>query len=209
MTSSGESASNLTTPTRRVDVSARAQGGKAKSKVGGSRAPNKALAPHAAPYFDDLFVGQEFPTAGLTVTEDAIVRFAIEWDFQSFHVDRVAAAESAFGGIVASGLHTLAVTMRLCVSAGLFTGTVVAGFEWGRIRLSQPVRPGDTLRAVVTVRSMRRSRSRPHLGVVSWRVRAYNQRGEAVLETTATNLLTTRRGEHDTGSAPRGTPDAS
>ena len=147
----------------------------------------------AALFFDDLFIGREFATSGLTITEDAIIRFGIEWDFQPFHVDRVAAAGSIHGSVVASGLHTLAVTMRLCVQSGLFTGTVVAGFEWGRICLLRPVRPGDTLRAVVTVKSTRRSRSRPELGIVKWGVLTLNQSDEVVLDTSATNLIATCR----------------
>jgi acyl dehydratase len=157
------------------------------------RLPDKSLIPRGALFFDDLFVGQEFATAGLTITEDAIIRFSIEWDFQPFHVDRVVAADSVYESLVASALHTLAITMRLCVQAGLFTGTVVAGFEWGSIRLLRPVRPGDTLRAVVTVRSMRRSSSRPGLGIVKWRVRTLNQMDEVVLKTSATNLIVARR----------------
>jgi len=158
-----------------------------------ARIPGKAVLPGAPPYLDDLSPGQVFTTAGLTVTEDAIVRFAIEWYFQPFHVDRLAAEKSLYGGLIASGLHTAAITSRLCIHAGLLTGTVVAGLEWGRMRFVRPVRPGDTLRARVSVASMRRSRSRPGLGVVKWQIRTLNQDDKVVLETSVTNLVATRK----------------
>jgi acyl dehydratase len=154
--------------------------------------PPKAFLPGLSLYYEDLVVGQEFATAGLTVTEEAIIRFGLEWDFQPFHVDEIAAQDSLFGGLIASGIHTVAVTLRLSMHRGLFTGTAVAGLEWGRMRFVRPVRPGDTLRAVVSVTSKRPSGSRPHLGVVTWGVQTYNQEDAIVLDTSITNLVMKR-----------------
>ena len=38
-------------------------------------------------YFEELEVGSVHAGPGATVTEEAIIRFALEWDFQPFHVD--------------------------------------------------------------------------------------------------------------------------
>jgi hypothetical protein len=77
-------------------------------------------------YFEDLAAGQSLGTFSLTVTEDAIVRFALEYDFQPFHVDTRAAKDSIFGGLIASGIQTIALTMRLCNQAQLFAGNAIA-----------------------------------------------------------------------------------
>jgi acyl dehydratase len=157
--------------------------------------PKKGSFPGSSLYYEDLKVGQQFSTAGLTVTEDAIIRFALEWDLQPFHVDKVAASDSLFGGLIASGIHTIAATLRLAMHQGLFTGTAVAGLEWGPTRFLRPVRPGDTLRAVVVVETKRESRTRGGLGIVTWQVRTLNQADEVVLDTSITNLVMRHRGD--------------
>ena len=42
-------------------------------------------------WFDDLQVGMAFRTPGATLTEEAIIRFSLEWDYQTFHADAQAA----------------------------------------------------------------------------------------------------------------------
>jgi len=41
-------------------------------------------------YFEDFAAGQAFDAGSVTVTEDAIVSFARQYDPQVFHVDPVA-----------------------------------------------------------------------------------------------------------------------
>ncbi len=64
-------------------------------------------------YLDDLRVGQTFATGSRTLDEAAIKAFAREYDPQPFHLDAEAAKHTFFGGLVASGWHTAAITMRL------------------------------------------------------------------------------------------------
>jgi len=59
--------------------------------------------------------------------------------------------------------------------------------------LTEPVRPDDTLWAESEVVTARDSASRPGQGVLTWRDRGVNQRGEVVVEVTRT-LLVTRDG---------------
>src|SRR5688572_18083124 len=77
---------------------------------------------------------------------EAVKAFAAEFDPQPFHLDEWAARESIFGGLVASGWHTAALTMRLLAGGELrvvggLIGMGVEGLRWPR-----PVRPGDVLR---------------------------------------------------------------
>ncbi len=70
-------------------------------------------------YLEDLQVGDRFESAPYEITEEAITEFAREFDPQPFHLDRDAASKSIFKGLVASGWHTAAITMRLLVTSGL------------------------------------------------------------------------------------------
>ena len=131
-------------------------------------------------YFEDFAVGQRFRSGTVTVTADAIKAFARQFDPQPFHVDEEAAKASFFGGLVASGWHTAALSMRLIVDsdmrpAGGTIGAGTDGISWPR-----PVHPGDVLCVEGEVIEARASRSRPDLGIVKVRVQTLNQRGEAV-----------------------------
>ncbi|WP_436345926.1 MaoC/PaaZ C-terminal domain-containing protein [Natronorubrum sp. FCH18a] len=64
-------------------------------------------------YYEDLAVGDVYETGSYTVTKEEIVDFAEQFDLKPFHVDEEAAAESIFGELVASGLHTLCLSVRL------------------------------------------------------------------------------------------------
>jgi acyl dehydratase len=72
-------------------------------------------------FYEDFPVGFTFETASRQLTLDEIIEFAKQWDPQSFHIDETAAKTSAFGGIIASGFHTLTTAFRLTIDTGLFT----------------------------------------------------------------------------------------
>lgn len=55
-----------------------------------------------------------------------------------------------------------------------------------------PVYPGDTLSSSSTVLEVRRSRSRPDTGIVTWRTTGINQHGEVVCEYVRSNLIADR-----------------
>ncbi|MBF9058480.1 acyl dehydratase [Rhodobacterales bacterium HKCCSP123] len=143
-------------------------------------------------YFDDLSVGETFETGGITLTESAIVDFALTYDPQPFHVNRVAATGSIFGGLIASGFQTLAMTFRLFRDTGVLTGTNLGGHGMDEVRWLAPVRPGDTIRARVTVERMTPSRSKPDRGVVRFRYRTYNQDDVEVLSAVMDHVMARR-----------------
>src|SRR5213593_3069976 len=66
-------------------------------------------------YFDDLKVGDRFKSEPLDVTEKQVIEFAHKFDPQMFHLNRKAAERTLFKGLIASGWHTAAITMRLFV----------------------------------------------------------------------------------------------
>jgi len=141
-------------------------------------------------YLDDLQVGQRFTSGTHLVDEAQIKAFARQFDPQPFHLDENAAKDSLFSGLVASGWHTAAMTMRLLVEGLPLAGGVIgAGVElsWPR-----PTRPGDVLRVESEVQEIIHSRSRPDRGVALMRVVTHNQRDE-VVQIFVAKLVVSRR----------------
>jgi acyl dehydratase len=142
-------------------------------------------------YLDDLHTGQRFTSATYEMTEAEIKAFATQFDPQPFHLDAEIARTSLFKGLVASGWHTAAITMRLLVKGGvpLAGGLIGAG---GELSWPQATRPGDVLHVESEIMEIIPSRSRPDRGMVSVRSETRNQRGETVQIMTA-RLVVPRR----------------
>ena len=102
-------------------------------------------------YGEALRAGTTYDLGAHTVTEAEIVEFAEQWDPQSFHVDRDAAAAGAYGGLIASGIHTMAVFQRLCVLSVYRQWSVIAGRRLDSVEFLRPVRPGDRLEGAYTL----------------------------------------------------------
>lgn len=100
-----------------------------------------------AVHFEDLTVGDTEQFGEYTVTREEIIGFAEQFDPQPFHVDPEAAADSPFGGLVASGWHTACLTMRLVVEGYLLDAATHGALGVDELRWRAPVRPGDTLTA--------------------------------------------------------------
>ena len=132
-------------------------------------------------YFEDFAVGQKFGSEARLVEAADIKAFAAQFDPQPFHVDEAAA----------SGWHTAAMTMRLCLSSDFRpAGGIVGG--GGELTWSKPVRPGDRLRVQIEVVETRASRSRPGQGLVKVHIATLNQHDETV-QTFSPTLLVDRR----------------
>jgi acyl dehydratase len=145
-------------------------------------------------FFEDLAVGQRYETAAVTVSEADIVAFARQFDPQYFHLDPAAAAKSAFGGLVASGLHTLSLAMRLFFELNLWERAIVGSPGLEHVRWLVPLRPGDTVRTMVEVSAVKRSRSRPDRGVVSTTHRMLNQDDQVIFTATCLHIVLARGG---------------
>jgi len=143
-------------------------------------------------YLDDLIPGERFTTRGVTLTEGSIVDFAWRYDPQPFHLDKEAAAGSHYGGLIASGLQTLAVCFRLLLETGVFHEASIGSPGFDELRWLAPVRPGDTIHTEAEVVDIRPSASKPDRGIARLRYRALNQHGHAVLSFTMMHLLLRR-----------------
>jgi acyl dehydratase len=144
-------------------------------------------------YLEDFHVGQRFTSATQVMDAEAIKAFARQFDPQPFHLDEAAAKETFFGGLVASGWHTAAVTMRLQVESGLPIAGGMIGIG-GEMSWPRPTRPGDILRVVSDILEVTPSRSRPDRGTVRVRSETSNQRDEVVQILDARLLVPRRAG---------------
>jgi acyl dehydratase len=143
-------------------------------------------------YFEDFRVGERFVSGGMTVTEAGIIEFARQWDPQPFHTDVEFARTWTFGGLIASGVHILAVTLKLWIEQGVFHACSLGAAGIGGVRFAKPVRPGDTLRVLTDVVALRPSASRPDRGIARIRQVTVNQHDEAVMEQETTVFLKRR-----------------
>ncbi|MHC5537134.1 MaoC family dehydratase [Singulisphaera rosea] len=132
-------------------------------------------------YLEDFAPGQTFESATVEVEAGRMKDFAGEFDPQPFHIDEEAAASSFFGGLVASGWHTAALTMKLLVGSELNVvgGLIGAGVE--ELKWPRPVHPGDTLHLHVAVEEVRPSQSRPDRGIIMLRTTTLNQDDQPVM----------------------------
>ena len=135
--------------------------------------------------FAELRIGQH---ARLTrhVTQDTIEDFARSTgDVNPAHLDEEYARGTRFGGVIAHGMWSGAL-----ISAVL--GTLLPGpgtiYLEQSLRYRRPVRPGDTLTAMVTVAALDAERQRVEL-----ECEVVNQHGDAVVRGTASVLAPTEK----------------
>jgi acyl dehydratase len=143
-------------------------------------------------YFDDFVAGERFESAPLPITEALILEFARFYDPQIFHTDPAAARETMYGGLIASGLQTIALTFKLFFETRTIEACSLGSPGLDEVRWKLPVRPGDTLRVVAEVLETRPSTSKPDRGIVRVRYTTLNQRDETVMTLLGNQLLSRR-----------------
>jgi acyl dehydratase len=139
-------------------------------------------------YFEDIELGVRTELGSYTFTEAEMIRFSRAYDPQSFHIDPVAAQDSFYGGIIASGWHVCAVWMKLMVANSQRQaaanpdaprGGVSPGFL--KLRWIKPTRPGMTLHYSTTTHEKIELKSRPTLGLVRSLNGAVDDDGDPVM----------------------------
>jgi acyl dehydratase len=142
-------------------------------------------------WYETIAIDEAFPLGSHTFTEEEIIRFGTLYDPQYFHVDPELAKQSHFGGLVASGWHTVSVGHKRMVGAleaeeerlrGLGEEPGVSGPSPGvnKMEFKAPVRPGDTVTYTLVVTGKRPSNSIPGWGLLFNTIEAKNQRDELV-----------------------------
>jgi 3-hydroxybutyryl-CoA dehydratase len=129
--------------------------------------------------FDELSLGDTLVSRGRTVTETDVVSFAaLSGDWTPLHTDAVAAAAGPFGGRIAHGGLTLAISTGLEFSLLGDAANVIAFYGLDRVRFVKPVFIGDTIHLRGEVIALDpRDEAR---GLVTIRQEVVNQDGDVV-----------------------------
>ncbi|MCC6332971.1 MAG: MaoC family dehydratase [Myxococcales bacterium] len=143
-------------------------------------------------YFEDFTPGMTFEAKGPTLTREAIIDFARQFDPQPFHLDEEAGKKSLFGALAASGWHTAALAMRMMVDGWLNDTASLGSPGVDELRWVRPVLAGDTLSMKATVLAVKPSKSKPFLGAVQVKCEVFNQRAEPVMLVTNWGLIKKR-----------------
>ena len=128
-------------------------------------------------HFEELEEGTVFLGDECPADLEEMLEYARKNDPSPFHVDEEAAKNSPYGGLIASGGYTVTLWYRSEIPI-LAKVAFLGCSEW-HIKLPRPVRPGDTLRAEVTIVGKRPS-SKPDRGYVLTTQRLLNQSGRPV-----------------------------
>jgi acyl dehydratase len=143
-------------------------------------------------FFDDLVIGQKFKSGTHQLNAAEITAFASRFDPQPFHLDEATAKQTLFGGLVASGWHTGAITMRLIIGDGSpIAGGIIS--KGGEISWLKPVHPGDILHVESEITEKIPSKSNPARGTAIIRSETINQYSE-VVQVLKAILIVPRRG---------------
>ena len=145
-------------------------------------------------YLDDFAPGQVFDLGSFTMTEAEIIDFATKFDPQVFHVDPEAAKDSVFGGLIASGWHTVGCVMRLMVDNLIPDKSALGSPGIDELRWLKPVRPDVEYRATYTVNTVRTSKSKPDRGVIQTTTEVFDPEGEKVMTFSGMGMYLTRPG---------------
>jgi len=142
-------------------------------------------------FYDDIVIGEVRESGPRTVTQRELIEFATRYDPQYFHADPVAAEKSIFGELIASGIHGAALWRALDHE---ISGDIrwICGIAWEEVRWPNPIRAGDTLRAVAEALSKRPSQSDTTRGIVEYRYTLLNQRNEITFTCRSINLIEMR-----------------
>ncbi|MCR1785656.1 hypothetical protein KVF89_24175 [Nocardioides carbamazepini] len=142
-------------------------------------------------FFEELRDGATYRTASHTVTADELDGFARDFDPQPMHLDAEASVLLPFGGVIASGFHTLALAWRLWVEIGL-DDHGRGGIALGDVRWHRPVYAGTEVCSVVHIEGPRVTSQGKGLATMRFEVLDGD---DQLLLTFATTGLFARRSE--------------
>ena len=143
-------------------------------------------------FFEDFAEGQSVELGSYRLELEDAIAFARQYDPQPFHVDPEAAKGTPFGGIIASGWHTLAINSRLGV-IGMMSGVAglgAPGIE--EVRWPKPVRPPATLQGRASVLGVKASERNPSRGTVRFLCELLDDDGDVVLQATIPMFIARR-----------------
>ena len=138
-------------------------------------------------YYDDVEVGQEWESAGRTITEADIVNFAgLSGDFNAIHIDHHFAAKTPFRRPIAHGMLVFSIGTGLCTHSPPMR--TQAFLQLRDLKMLAPVFIGDTIHVISRV-AEKTPRGRGRRAEVVWNRRILNQDGKVVQEGVTVTLV--------------------
>ena len=142
--------------------------------------------------FADFYPDQMITLGPVSVTEQQIVEFAREYDPQWFHTDPEAAMRGQWGGLIASGWQTCGLAMRLVYDHVLAGSESIGSPGVGDLKWPAPVRPNEPLTMNIRVLEVRRSKSKPSIGILRWHWRLVHTDDRHALDVNVTSFFDLR-----------------
>ena len=103
------------------------------------------------------------------------------------HFDHAYAAKTEFGRPLVDSTFTLALVTGQSVTD--ISQNAMANLGWDEVRLPNPVFEGDTIYSRSEVLEKRESKSRPNVGIVTFKTVGFNQNGTVVIEYKRTVMI--------------------
>lgn len=140
-------------------------------------------------FFEDFAVGEIYKHPyGRTVTEtDDVWITNVTMNLNPMHFNEAYASQTEFGERLVNGLYVIALAVGMSVIDVSMNATANLGYD--DVRHHAPVFHGDTIFAESEVIDKRESSSRDKVGIVTTRLRAYNQESTKVLSLERTGMV--------------------
>jgi len=143
-------------------------------------------------FFEDFFVGRKFETGPRTLSEEDIVSFGQSYARLPYHTDPTAAKDTTYGGVIAAGYQTAALTFGLFVETGVLRACGLGSPGVDKLRWLKPVRPGDTLRVVAEIIEVSPAQAAGGRDAIRVKYETLNQKDEPVMTLTSLHFVKRR-----------------
>ena len=143
-------------------------------------------------FFEDFEVGQVIETGVYTLDQDEIIEFGQKYAPVPYHTDPEAAKETSFGGLVAAGYQTAAVTFGLFARTGALAESGMGSPGVDSLRWKRPVKAGDTLRVLANILELSPAAKEGGRDGVRIRYDTLNQNNEIVMTLTSLHFVKRR-----------------
>jgi len=140
-------------------------------------------------FFEDFEVGQVYETEKHYLTAAEIIEFGMKYAPLPYHTDGEAAKGSSFGGLVAAGYQTAAITFGLFARTGALSLSGMGSPGVDSLRWKRPVKVDDTLRVLANVLECSPAKNVGGRDAVRIRYDTLNQKDEIVMTLTSLHFV--------------------
>jgi acyl dehydratase len=153
-------------------------------------------------YFEELEPGLviEHQTRRTVTESDNMTFCAMTLNLAPLHIDAEYAKHSIYGQQIVNSLFTLGLVTGISMQ-DTTQGTTMGNLGFSDVRFPKPLFHGDTVRVRTEIVDRRESKSRPEVGIVTFRHYGINQRDDIVCDCTRAGLMFKRDTELDPADA--------